>query len=158
VSAVYKRGNAEIEANFTSMIDVTFLLIIFFVLVSKIVSAESVELDLPRPFDPHTEAPTEEHRVIVNVVKSAAEPGAADGYRIGSLFFPADGDGLIALADHLASLFAADPRTNVNLRADRMTGYEFVHPAMQAITLGAAQSGVEDLMARVNLVVEPIKD
>ncbi len=51
MSAVFKRGNAEVRANLTPMIDVTFLLIVVFVLVSEIVEAESVEMKLPVPVE-----------------------------------------------------------------------------------------------------------
>ena len=47
MSSVFKRGNAKIEANLTPMIDVTFLLIVFFVLVSQIVEVENVPMSLP---------------------------------------------------------------------------------------------------------------
>jgi biopolymer transport protein ExbD len=42
VSLIYRRGPAQISANLTPMIDVTFLLIVFFVLVSQIVEVENV--------------------------------------------------------------------------------------------------------------------
>ena len=47
MSRIHKRGTAELHANLTPMIDVTFLLIVFFVLVSQIVEVENVELKLP---------------------------------------------------------------------------------------------------------------
>ena len=49
MSAVFKRGRAEVHANLTSLIDVTFLLIVFFVLVSQIVDAEN-DCQLPLAF------------------------------------------------------------------------------------------------------------
>ena len=44
MSTVYRRGPAAIEANLTPMIDMTFLLIVFFVLVSQISELEVVEM------------------------------------------------------------------------------------------------------------------
>ena len=58
MSAIYKRQNAELSANLTPMIDVTFLLIIFFVVVSQIVEVENAELDLPRPDNAASELPS----------------------------------------------------------------------------------------------------
>ena len=53
---IHKRGPAEIHANLTPMIDVTFLLIVFFVLVSQIVEVENVEIESARArVDPVTE-------------------------------------------------------------------------------------------------------
>ena len=68
MSTIYKRGNAEISANLTPMIDVTFLLIVFFVLVSQIVEVENVEMELPKPTEPLTEKLGEEQRAVINVV------------------------------------------------------------------------------------------
>ncbi len=56
-----------IAANLTPMIDVTFLLIIFFVLVSQIVEVENADLDLPRPEQAASELPSEQSRVVINV-------------------------------------------------------------------------------------------
>ena len=49
MSSIFRRGPAQAQANITPMIDVVFLLIVFFVLVSQIVDLESVDLDLPTP-------------------------------------------------------------------------------------------------------------
>ena len=42
-----KHPPTQVESNLTSMIDVVFLLIVFFVLVSQVVSREAEPLDLP---------------------------------------------------------------------------------------------------------------
>ena len=44
------RDRPPVAANLTPMIDVTFLLIVFFVVVSQIVEVENVEMELPRPW------------------------------------------------------------------------------------------------------------
>ena len=66
MSAVYKRGLAKVEANLTPMIDMTFLLIVFFVLVSQVVDNESADLELPRLTDPASEPASEENRAVIN--------------------------------------------------------------------------------------------
>ena len=60
-----RTGPPGIHANLTPMIDVTFLLIVFFVVVSQIVEAEHVELELPVLLDPAAEPPDEDARAIV---------------------------------------------------------------------------------------------
>jgi biopolymer transport protein ExbD len=154
MSSVFKRGPAALEANLTPMIDVTFLLIIFFVLVSQVVEVENVRMDLPKPKDAATVLPGDEQRAVLNVVPGPG--GRARAYRLGGRTFPAGDAGVKALTDQLTSVFAESPQITVNLRADRGTRYEFVEPVMQAISsassAASARSG-SPVDARVNLVV-----
>jgi biopolymer transport protein ExbD len=73
--------------------------------------------------------------------------------------FATDKSGLDSLSSHLASLYRLNPQTNVNIRADRTTQYEFVEPALRAVSI-AARSVSSELPAavnpRVNLMV--VKD
>ena len=153
MSAVYKKGRADISANLTPLIDVVFLLIVFFVLVSQIVEVEHVDLDLPEPKNALTMKPTEEHRVVMNVMPDRSDRGAITGYKLGGREFDATTEGVTAMVDHLAALFQDDPDLNVNLRADRSTHYEWVEPAMHAISQAATKAGISDLLPRVNLMV-----
>jgi len=60
------------------------------------------------------------------------------------------------MTGHLAALYRANPRLNVNVRADRATQYEFVEPVMQAVSAAARRAvaaGVPSVNPRVNLVV-----
>src|SRR5262245_31048224 len=124
------RRHADIEPNLTSLIDVTFLLIVFFVLVSHLHEMEAVELDLPRPTDPATIQPEGENQVAVSVIPGVE--GVAQGFRVGEIEFGNDGPGREQLAAHLASLYRLNPLISVNIRADQSTRYEFVEPAMLA--------------------------
>src|SRR5436190_7382627 len=152
-----RRKQADIEPHLTSLIDVTFLLIVFFVLVSHVNEVESVELDLPKPNQPATLLPEAETQVAISVIP--APDGRAEGYRIGDRMFAIDKPGLDSLSAHLASLYRLSPQTNVNIRADRTTQYEFVEPALRAVSI-AARSVSSELPAavnpRVNLMV--VKD
>lgn len=151
MSAIYKRGNADVQANLTPMIDVTFLLIVFFVLVSQIVEVEHVEMDLPRPEEAASHVSGDEQRTVINILPDV--DGSVRGYRVGSREFPPDEHGTAGLRDRLAELYEANPNLRINLRADRSTHYQWVEPVMQAVTLAARQSGRPDAVARVNLVV-----
>ena len=91
MSKIHRRGPAELHANLTPMIDVTFLLIVFFVLVSQIVEVESVPMSLPEPLEPLTERLGEEPRAMINVVPAAG--GAAAAYRLGTRSFSPDRSG-----------------------------------------------------------------
>ncbi len=151
MSTIYKRGNADVQANLTPMIDVTFLLIVFFVLVSQIVEVEHVDMDLPRPLHAASHTSGEESRTVINIMPGP--DGRAAGYRVGAREFPADEIGIAGLQQRVTELYSANPNLRINLRADRNTQYQWVEPVMQAITDAARQSGRADAVARVNLVV-----
>jgi biopolymer transport protein TolR len=152
MSRVYRRGRAEISANLTPMIDVTFLLIVFFVLVSRIVDLENVSMELPQPTDPLSQKPAEEQRTVINVVPGPA--GTAEGYRVGGRRFEAGPQAYDSMVSHLASLYRANPGLMVNLRADRQTRYEWIEPALRAVSEAARASGVPAVDARINLVIQ----
>ena len=64
-----KRNAAiTLNANMTPMIDVTFLLIVFFVVVSQIVDRDVIPLDLPTPNDARATVSESENRMVINVV------------------------------------------------------------------------------------------
>ena len=144
------RDRPPVAANLTPMIDVTFLLIVFFVVVSQIVEVENVEMELPRPRDAATELPGDEHRVVINVVPST--DGMARGYRMSQRSYTADTRGLDSLTSALAAMYRENPGLSINLRADRSTHYRWVEPVFQAVS-GAAQASGRQVTGRINLVV-----
>ena len=135
------------------MIDVTFLLIVFFVLVSQIVEIENVEMNLPELVEPATQLPDDEQRLVINVIPGAGS--RADGYRLGTAEFAVGPDGLDDLTRALVPALRTNPTLRVNLRADARTHYEWVQPVMKAVSDAAQRTGVEGLVPRVNLVVIP---
>jgi biopolymer transport protein ExbD len=150
MSVVHERGNARIEANLTPMIDMTFLLIVFFVLVSRISEVENVPMELPRPIDPATVPPPEEGRVVLNVLPGP--DGTVEGYKVGAAQFAPTPDGAAALERHLATLLAQNPDLDVNLRADRATSYADISPALEAVA-AAGRTSDRAASTRINLVV-----
>ena len=151
MSVLFKLQRPEVAANLTPLIDVTFLLIIFFVLVSQIVEVENVDMDLPAPRDPASELAGEELRVVINVLPGAG--GRATGYRLRGRTYPAGTEGVQRLAAGLAALYRDNPALTVNLRADRSTHYLGVEPVLQAVSAAARLSGHPNVSGRVNLVV-----
>lgn len=151
MSRLYARGPARFEANLTPLIDMAFLLIVFFVLVSQISSIENLPLDLPQPAQNAARAPGDDPRVVVNVVPAA--DGAAAGYQLGRNEFPASADGLTELAQTIAAAMRAKPATEINVRADRTTEYRWVQPVLDAVRNALVESGVSRERARVKLVV-----
>jgi biopolymer transport protein ExbD len=146
-----RRQRSPIQANLTPMIDVTFLLIVFFVLVSQIVEVENVDLDLPAPREPASRLPGDESRVVINVLPAGG--GRASGYRLGGRVFPAGTQGIEALTIALAARYSENPGLSVNLRADRTTHYLWIEPVFQAVAAAARRSGRREGAGRVNLVV-----
>lgn len=147
-----RRAPAHIEPNLTSLIDVTFLLIVFFVLVSRLSEVENVDLNLPAPSQPASIELEAAHQVVLSVLPGP--DGAAGAYRVGVIDYPATPQGLQAVIAHLADLYRANPSLNVNLRADRATQYQHVEPLMQAVSTAARGANPSaNQVARLNLVV-----
>jgi biopolymer transport protein ExbD len=146
-----RKQPADISPNLTSLIDVTFLLIVFFVLVSKINEVERWELELPQLTKALTEAPDDEQRVVINVIP--APGGEIEGYRVGLAEFTGDQSGIAAMTAHLAALYQVTPGVNINIRADRSTHYEFIEPALTAVASAAQSAPAGTQVSRINLVV-----
>jgi biopolymer transport protein ExbD len=75
-SRIHSRGPAHIEAQLTPLIDMAFLLIVFFVLVSQVTGAEFVEMALPKPASNAAKRPGDADRIVLNVIP-AKDGGAA---------------------------------------------------------------------------------
>lgn len=138
-------------ANLTPMIDMTFLLVVFFILVSRITSVEQVPLQLPTPLDPASNPAPETPRLVVNV--PGDDYGTATGVVYDQQVFDIDDDGLDLLAGAVALRLEAVPELQINLRADRRVPYESVAPVMDALATAGARAGRTGGV-RVNLVVQ----
>ncbi|MBC8310083.1 MAG: biopolymer transporter ExbD [Phycisphaerales bacterium] len=125
-----RRGipSSAINANMTPMIDVTFLLIVFFVVVSQIVDRDAVPLDLPAPTQAASGIPDSAEHVTVNLVPIAG--GEISGIVVGGHTVAVDA------MDELTSIVNTRLQggaTDVHLRADRATKYLYIHQAIEAI-------------------------
>jgi biopolymer transport protein ExbD len=125
-----RRGkpSSTINANMTPMIDVTFLLIVFFVVVSQIVDKDAVSMDLPSPEQAVSGIPDKQSRVVVNIVP--LENGEVAGIVVGGHTIAWDS------MDELSSIVESRLQggaDEVHLRADRSTKYTYVYQAMEAI-------------------------
>lgn len=145
------RGVAEL--NLTSMLDVIFQLIIFFLLITNFSSAELPELLVPEPVKPRTIPMGDEKKVVINVIpnfdgmtkEERKNPDLnldAKYVRVGQATIePQDYKKLTELIEKEVE---QNPEIHVNLRADARIKFAQVQPVMQAIT--AAK------IVRVNLV------
>jgi biopolymer transport protein TolR len=152
-SQIFKRGSVAPEMNITPLIDVTFLLIIFFMLVNNIISEETVEMFVPDLTEPRTHAIGDIERVVVNVrpvdflradreVNPLMIDGRARGVRVGMQDFAMEDMAGVTAA--LRQAVERNPNVEVLLRADAALYYDEVQPVMVALT----QAGI----ATVNLV------
>ncbi|MEM9415237.1 MAG: biopolymer transporter ExbD [Planctomycetota bacterium] len=77
-SNVTKRGPVKPTLNITPLIDVVFLLIVFFLLVNNIVTDENPPMKLPEVVEPETIQVVSENRLIINLIPEdewEGEPG-----------------------------------------------------------------------------------
>lgn len=157
-SMVYKSGRGEkFQVNLTPMIDVTFQLIIFFIITGRFASDELAQMRLPDPYESQAtqEMQRNPNRVIVNVISKAgvdekdADPfvaGQASEYRAAGRRIMLDeaADPRQDLQDILKGQFekwnAANPGKMffVEIRADHRVRYVYVEPAL----LAAARAGI----------------
>ena len=142
-----KRGPASPQMNMTPMIDVTFQLIIFFMLVNNIVAEESVTLMVPKLWEPKTKELGDIKRITINIRPMDAdrdrtkmddpldipgEPAPVGPIKVGLLEFGYD-----QLEDVTAELKQAreqNENVEILLRVDGGMKFEHVQPVMAAIT------------------------
>jgi len=131
--------------NATPLVDVIFLLTIFFMLVTRFSSAEQVPMQLPKPDQSTAEVVRMKDRVIINctLVDPAAGPAAGVRYAIG----PNRPVSLDVLSDRLAALKAVMPDVRVVIRADRRVSYADVRDLMRVIA--ANQVEILNVVAHV---------
>ena len=126
-----RRSLGTLAFNATPMVDVFFLLTIFFMLVSRFSSAEQVPMELPKPADSQAEVARMPERVVINCrLGDPDDPaGPAVLYSIG----PNRPESLGVLSDHLAAMKRAAPHLKVVVRADRRLRYADVRRVMRVI-------------------------
>lgn len=137
--------------NLTPMIDMTFLLIVFFILTSQISNVEvAEEINLPAPQDAVSVEPDEDHRVVINLIPDAVDRARIASMRLGFRTLAFDASGRTALRDELLAAVAADPTLKVDIRADRQAAYSEVYPILRLASASGAR--------RVDLVVSATLD
>ncbi len=121
------------------MVDVFFLLTIFFMLVSRFSSAEQIPLELPKPFDSRAEVTKLPERVIINCrLANPSNPAESEVlYSIG----PNRPESLGMISDRLAGMKLASSDLHVIVRADKRLTYGHVRAVMRVI----AQNGIDML-------------
>ncbi len=122
-----RRANEKEQKNgLTSMIDIVFLLIFFFMVVTDLQKMEIEEIDLPFAVEATAEPPEPPKRVIVNVKPNG---------EVGIMGWTFDSEGLFEFLRRAAADGPHDPATNlpelaVKIRADKAVEYEKVQDVM----------------------------
>ncbi len=133
-----------IDVNLTPMIDVTFLLIIFFMIVSQITQSETDPIHVPRPTNSQARELKYANKLIITLVHDGE--GGVARYKVGSRL-ARDMEVVRTIAEESRrSAEALGERLDVIVRADRDVRYSYVRPVLEAI----AKAGLEN----VNLAAE----
>jgi len=146
----HRRGPVRITANLTPLIDMTFLLIVFFILVTRFSDTQRVGMALPRPASPASTPAEERRRVTINVVPRPDRPELVGMLVAAGREHTPDAAGRGQLSEQVTELFSGAPELRLNVRADRRIEYRYMEPVLRAIADGAARAGASP---RINLVV-----
>ena len=124
-----RRAHGPVQAQMTPLIDVVFLLIVFFVLVSRIVDEDRPRLDLPAPIPSATLVPPQGSKVIVSIVPV---DGGVWRYHVAGVDVPDGAEGVDLLERLVGEQLERDPNTAVQIRAGRDTPWQVVAPVLEA--------------------------
>lgn len=124
----YQRERAFFQFNATPMVDVFFILTIFFMLVSRFLDQENVPMLIPEPTTSQARIVTIPDQVVINCRLSSEEPGSVL-YSLG----PNQPQSLGAIAQGLAAVKEQNPEVQVIIRADRRLSFKDVRPVMRVV-------------------------
>lgn len=157
-----KQGDENpLEMNLTPMIDCTFQLIIFFIVVGKLSNEDLAPLIVPDPYESLAQEPKEQtreqHVVIVNVYskfgkdekdrpKGTLATTQVKGYSIGPTHIKVGQESKITdMLKKEISVYVArggsKKNVYVEVRSDRDIGYRYVFPVMEA----AGRAGIAEM-------------
>jgi biopolymer transport protein ExbD len=117
--------------NLTPMIDIVFLLIVFFLLTAQLSSQQILEMELPRTAQ-EPDPGVSDGPGVLNVVPLAQVGGTGGDYRLGTRVFRSTPAGFSALDMELRGLVARDADAVLVVRADRAEDSARVVDAVRA--------------------------
>lgn len=118
-----RRRPTKVAMNMTPMIDVTFLLLIFFMTVSQVSKLNREQLELPRQPGTEEQQPS---ILTVNINQTGQLIVGGTVYHLSEL--------ISLLGDEIARLGDDPSRLTVVLRADRRVPSQFVNRTVDALT------------------------
>ena len=153
-------GSGDVEFNMTPMIDVTFQLIIFFIIAGQMVNEKIKALIPPNPYESMAVEMSSENTVIVNIVSRAGnDPDARDeDARKAEMWF-VEGEevevgktaDLVTQLLYVLSKMPQEARDNpiIEIRCDHRVQYSDV----ETVLLAARDAGIPDM--RITAIVKP---
>lgn len=136
---IHTRKPEGLTFNATPLVDVIFMLTIFFMLVTRFSSAEQIPMDLPKPENSLAKVPKGTDRIIVNC--RLADPADPDSHDVLYSIGPNRPEALSVIAERLKSMKKRTPEMTVVVRADRRLHYVQVRAVMSVV----ANCGIEML-------------
>lgn len=136
-SFVTHRAKPSLAFNMAPMIDVVFLLIIFFVLVSTFASAERIPMEIPDPDHSLAENIKLNDRVIINI--QLARPRTPQSSPVLYSIGPNPPESVASISQRLMAYRRRVPDVKVIIRADRRVRYSAVQEVMEVV----AENGIE---------------
>lgn len=145
-----QKEKPQMDLNLTSMMDVSFQLIIFFILITNFAAADLPKLDPPDPRHSVAREMPDIQRVQINIVpiSEGSQSGQASHLVIYGKKYPRNAYHEVTAL--LAEKKQENPDIEVYIRADNALYYDQVQPIMQAVT----KAGI----SRINLVAIRRKD
>jgi biopolymer transport protein ExbD len=122
-----RRSSSAWSFNMTPLIDVTFLLLTYFMLASHFASAEKPDMKLPRPDDSQAVEKLQDNKIIINLLYKA------DATEPQLMFGPMAVASMTELSERLTNLAQHNPSVEVTLRADRRLHYGDVKKVMELV-------------------------
>ena len=133
----------------TPMVDMAFLLIVFFVLVARMGSDEAPTLALPKTVRSSIHEVPGASRIAVNVMRAPTGTVVAVGTRRFTLADAAEG-----VASAVAARLARESGVPVDIRAEASRSFAEVEPALKGIAHAAQRAGAGTVTVRVCAVGE----
>lgn len=132
-----RRDWPETSVDITGLVDLAFLMVVFFILVGRITAQDLAPLRVPEPARPMTEPPGRDARLVVNVLP--ASPTATASWQVAGDTLPAEAASEPRLEKLVEAALEQNPQVELTVRADRRARWEEVRPVLSA-SLGAASA------------------
>jgi biopolymer transport protein ExbD len=150
ISRARSRHRGGVTPNLTSMVDVVFILVVFFMLVAHLSKERLIKLKLPNLDEAMATENDEAAKAFLNVVPESRIDSEGGAYRLGALSFEDSPMAMHRLTDELEAIRGREPGVLVVVRAERTESFDRVRPALEAVS----RAGIR----RVDLAVVPMNN
>ena len=120
------------DSSLTPLVDVTFLLIVFFVVVAHLSSNERIPMPLAQVDNAETAPDKLQRRLVINVIPQPRREAMRGDYLVGVRTFGGSAADLARLQVMLALHQADQPGAAAVVRAARNESYDRIHPVLEA--------------------------